>query len=70
MDDAARYRMGRQGRSVTLQLNSDLRTSAGPAFVHEFELWSAGPDGRFAHLRDDGLNRDNIPLLPYNRGLQ
>ena len=70
MDDAARYRMGRQGRRLTTSLNSDLRSTAAAPFVHEFELWSAGPDGRFAHLRDDPGKRDDIPLLPYNRGLQ
>lgn len=70
MDDAARYRMGRQGRAPTLLLATDIRSTAAQDFVHEFELWSPGPDGRFAHLRDDAQNRDNIPLLPYHRGLQ
>lgn len=69
-DDAERYRMGRQGRRATTSLNSDLRSTAAAPFCYEFELWSAGPDGRFAHLRDDTANRDNIPLLPYHRGLQ
>lgn len=70
MDEARRYRMDRQGRRRTGSLNSDIRSTAAAPFIHEFELWSAGPDGLFAHLRDDPAKRDDLPLLPYNRGLE
>ena len=65
-----RYGMGPQGRDPTESLASDIRTTAGASYVLEFELWSAGPDGRFAALRDDPANRDNIAVLPYAKGLK
>lgn len=65
-----RYNLGPQGREATASLASDIRTTAGAAYVLEFELWSAGPDGRFAALRDDPVNRDNLALLPYTKGLK
>lgn len=68
--DAARYRMDGSGRRVTTVLASDLRTTAAAAFRYEFELWSAGPDGKFSHMRDSPDSKDNIPYLSYNRGLQ
>jgi prepilin-type N-terminal cleavage/methylation domain-containing protein len=51
-------------------LRSDIRYYAGAAYAMEFELWSAGHDRRFAWMRDDQLNRDNISARPYLTGLQ
>ena len=65
-----RYNLGPQGRTETTSLASDIRTTAAASYVYEFELWSAGPDGRFAGARDDAANRDNVALLPYTRGLK
>lgn len=48
---------------------SDVRYYATLGHQNEFELWSCGPDGGFAYLRDEAQNRDNIAALPYNRGL-
>lgn len=67
---AERYNMTPQGRDATALLASDVRTTAGRAYVHEFELWSAGPDGRFAGMRSHRDNADNIPSQPYLRGMQ
>lgn len=65
-----RYNMGPQGRDPTTALASDIRTAAAPSFCHEFELWSAGPDGRFAGLRSDAANADNLPVQAYGRELR
>ena len=65
-----RYNMGPQGRTATTSLASDIRTTAAAAYVYEFELWSAGPDGKFAAARDDLVNRDNLALLSYTKELQ
>jgi len=50
-------------------MHSDVRYSAAPGFEDEFELWSAGADGRFDYWRDDPSNRDNLSVQPYTRGL-
>lgn len=68
--DERRYNMGPQGRMPTTSRASDIRTTASAAYVLEFELWSAGPDGLFDAMRDAAVNRDNIAVQPYNRGLQ
>lgn len=65
-----RYNMGPQGRDATDSLASDIRTTASPAFRQEFELWSAGIDGRFAGLRSAAGNADNLSVTAYNKGLQ
>ncbi len=49
---------------------SDRRFYAAPGFELEFELWSAGPDGRFAWMRDDPVNRDNVACDRYDDGLR
>lgn len=67
--DESRYGMAPIGRAATASAASDIRTTADPAFALEFELWSAGPDGRFAANRDDPANRDNIAIVAYAKGL-
>lgn len=52
------------------RMHSDRRIYAPPKMEHEFELWSVGGDGRLGWMRDDPRNTDNIPLLPYDKGLQ
>lgn len=47
---------------------SDIRRFAAPGMIMEFELWSAGHDGRFAWRRDDALNRDNLSPRNYMVG--
>lgn len=65
-----RYNMGPQGRTATTVMASDIRTTAAAGQIYEFELWSAGPDGAFAAMRNDAVNRDNIAVMPYLKGLQ
>jgi prepilin-type N-terminal cleavage/methylation domain-containing protein len=44
---------------------------AYPGNANSFELWSAGPDGRFNDLRSaTGLDKDNIPARPYDPSWQ
>jgi len=47
---------------------SDIRRYAAPGMVMEFELWSAGHDGKFAWRRDDIVNRDNLSPRNYSLG--
>jgi len=47
-------------------MHSDMRYWAAPGLELEFELWSAGPDGKMSYWRDDPSNRDNISCEPYN----
>ncbi len=68
--DESDYGMAPFSRLQTKDLASDIRTTSALTYTMEFELWSPGSDGRFGHMRDDPLNRDNISLLPYNKGLQ
>lgn len=63
------------GFNLSALLHSDRRTTAAPKLEAEFELWSAGPDGRFDWMRDASsfpgdVNYDNISPLPYDKGLQ
>lgn len=55
--------------SAAVRLESDVRYFAADGFECEFELWSAGRDRRFAYMRNDAANRDNLPAGPYNRAL-
>lgn len=48
---------------------SDIRRYAAPGMVMDFEVWSAGHDGRFAWRRDDPLNRDNLSPRNYMVGV-
>lgn len=54
---------------ASVLMHSDRRYYAAPAFVREFELWSAGPDGAFDYMRDAAVNRDNLAAVPYDKGL-
>jgi prepilin-type N-terminal cleavage/methylation domain-containing protein len=52
-------------------MHSDITLTAAPGYELEFELWSAGPDGKFTYMRDDRENRDNIPCdRDYLKGLR
>jgi prepilin-type N-terminal cleavage/methylation domain-containing protein len=53
----------------TKLMHSDRTKYAAPGFESEFELWSAGPDGRFSAMRDDRVNRDNLSLEAYDKGI-
>lgn len=68
--DAGWFGLAAQSRTTTLSLASDIRTHAGIAFVQDGETWSAGRDGRFAPMRDDVSNADNISSTRYLRGLR
>lgn len=48
---------------------SDRRYYAAARLELEFELWSAGLDGRAAWMRDAEQNRDNVSLMPYDRDI-
>jgi prepilin-type N-terminal cleavage/methylation domain-containing protein len=48
---------------------ADRRFWASPGFEFDFELWSAGPDGRFAWGRAELMNMDNVGLHAYDRRL-
>jgi len=49
--------------------HSDRRFYAPRSLELEFELWSAGPDGRAEWMRDAAVNRDNVPLYNYDGSL-
>lgn len=51
------------------RMRSDVRYFAAAGFENDFELWSAGRDRVFAYMRNDTANRDNIAVVPYNKGL-
>ncbi len=51
-------------------MDSDRRWYAAPGLETDVEIWSVGPDGRFAWTRSDPANRDNVPAFAYDRGLQ
>jgi len=51
-------------------LQSDMRYYAAPGYETEFEVWSAGYDGKFSYLRSDAVDADNISATEYNRGLK
>lgn len=48
---------------------SDIRYFAAPGYATEFELWSCGRDARFAYMRDEAVNADNVSVVPYLKGL-
>lgn len=48
---------------------SDRRYYAPRGGHLDLELWSAGPDGRLAWMRDDPANRDNCSASVYDKGL-
>lgn len=48
---------------------SDRRYYAAPEAGLDVELWSAGPDGVLAWMRDDPANRDNVAGGAYDRGI-
>lgn len=52
------------------RMRSDIRHYAATPFANEFELWSAGRDGRFGWMRDDQVNADNLSVRNYHIGLQ
>lgn len=68
--DERRYGLGPQGRDATSSLHSDIRSTAAAAYVLEFELWSAGQDGRIETGRDAAVNRDNVGVVAYAKGLE
>lgn len=51
-------------------LGSDIRYYAAPGFERDFELWSAGADGRFCWRRSDGSNRDNLAARRYLKAIE
>lgn len=51
-------------------MQSDVRYYAAPGHQVEFELWSAGKDGRFDYMRDAATNRDNRAVVGYQRELK
>lgn len=54
----------------TAPADSDRRYFSGMGFESDFELWSSGADGALAWSRSDPVNRDNVPLYDYDRGLK
>jgi prepilin-type N-terminal cleavage/methylation domain-containing protein len=54
----------------TVLLHSDMTTYAAPGYELEFELRSAGPDGKLGNFRDDPRNRDNVSCADYDDGLR
>lgn len=68
--DPVRYILRPLGRTATLTIASDIRTTALEQFIFSYEIWSAGSDKRFAPLRNDPSNRDNISATRFAKGLQ
>jgi prepilin-type N-terminal cleavage/methylation domain-containing protein len=64
------FNLHARGRSLTISLASDIRTTAAQAHLMSYELWSAGTDGRFNALRNHADNRDNLSITRFNKGLQ
>jgi hypothetical protein len=52
------------------RMHSDRRIYAAPSYEDEFELWSVGGDRRLGWMRDDARNRDNVPLIDYDKPLR
>lgn len=48
-------------------LQSDMRYWCLHGYEVEFELWSAGRDGRFSYIRDAAENADNVAVVPFNK---
>lgn len=67
--DARAYGLATLGRTETTAAASDRRTTAPPASAYGCELWSPGPDNRFAWMRHDAANRDNIAVQRHDFGL-
>jgi len=57
-------------RTMVQILDSDIRTTAARAHVADYELWSAGRDGKFNAQRNHPHNRDNISIVRYNKELK
>lgn len=64
------FNLHSRGRTVTSSLASDIRTTAAQTYRLSYEVWSAGPDGRFNAMRDHPDNRDNLSITRFNKGLQ
>lgn len=64
------YKLDARGRTPTTALASSCRTTAALAYVLSYELWSAGPDRLFDGQRDSIVNRDNISITRYLKGLR
>jgi len=52
---------------LTQLRHSDRRTYAAPGHEVDFELWSAGADGRADWMRDHPANTDNVSCKPYDK---
>ena len=68
--DVVYYSLDTQGRAATISMASDIRTTAAASYIHGYELWSAGPDGRVDPIRNGSSNPDNISAQDFNRGLK
>ena len=64
------YGLHTKGRTATDSMVSDQRSTAAPAYVDSFELWSAGPDGLIEGRRDRSVNKDNISVTDYWKSLK
>jgi prepilin-type N-terminal cleavage/methylation domain-containing protein len=51
-------------------MQSDMRYYAAIGYETEFELWSAGYDGKFSYMRSDSADYDNICATDVLRGLK
>lgn len=68
--DPVFYGMETTGRAIATSLAGDQRTTASAAYMHGFELWSAGPDGVVNHERTNAANRDNVSPTDYWKDLR
>jgi prepilin-type N-terminal cleavage/methylation domain-containing protein len=67
--DADAVGFATRGRTETVSLSSDIRTTAARPFTHAYELWSIGADRRANPQRDDVSNSDNLAADAYTKGL-
>jgi prepilin-type N-terminal cleavage/methylation domain-containing protein len=64
------YGLGATGRSATISLSSDARTTAVASFALGYELSSMGRDMQTSAMRNEAPARDDILTGPYRKELQ
>jgi hypothetical protein len=63
------FGLNASGRTSTTSMNSDQALTAAIPYTLEFEVWSAGADGRIDPLRNHQHNADNLSAGPYLKSL-
>jgi len=64
------YGLQALGRTPTTSLADSILTTAAEPYCFTFELLSSGPDRKTDAQRNHADNRDDISIVPYQKGLQ